>query len=161
MRLPNLLIRPVAALSLLALGACGGDDGPSGPSANFSIAGSWDLSVTEAKTGTTTCAISGDVVTFVDTNGTISGSVAASSGAEVSCVINGQTQTQARSGTGSLSSASLNGSTVSFGFSSTSGPSTMTGTVQNDDRMGGTATITLSFSGTPKTPVGKWSATRR
>ncbi len=167
MRLPTPLHRSVATVCLVALVACGGDDGPAGPagpvgpSANFSLQGAWALSITDAKVGTTTCSVSGDVVTFTDANGTLSGSVTAAPGGEIRCVINGQTQTASHGGSGALASVSRTGATVSFSYNTTSGLNTMTGTIQDDNQMGGTASLRLSFSGTPTTLVGLWSATRQ
>lgn len=152
---------PAAALGLASLIACGGGDkGPTGPSTTFSPVGAWALSITDAKTGTTTCAVTGNVVTFVNTSGTLTGSLTAGAGATNSCVINGQTQTSPLTGTGSLSSVTQTGNTISFTYNTTSGPNTMTGTIQSDTRMGGSASIRLSFSGVPTTLVGSWSATR-
>lgn len=150
------------AVCALFLVSCGGDDGPTGPSATFSPAGAWQLSVKDATDGTRTCSVTGLTVTFTESGGTLGGTIAGSGANNLSCVINGQTQTSDLGGNASLTSASRNGNNISFGFSVQAGPYSLSGTVQTDNRMTGTASITVSISGTPRLlSGGAWTATRQ
>lgn len=161
MRRPPLFRRSALALGFVALTACGGSDGPTGPSATFSPVGTWAFNISNAKADDITCSVTGYTVTFTESNGILGGSISTGSGATISCLINGSTQSITSNGSGSLTSASRSGSTINFGYTTTSGPSSMTGTIENDNRMSGTGTIRLSFSGTPRPFNGTWVATRK
>lgn len=150
---------PSAAL-LLMLAACGGDNGPSGPSANFSLDGVWTFTITDAKAGTTTCAIAGQTVTFTSSGGTAGGSIATNSATTITCNINGSTQTLPLIGSGPLSSVSRTGANITFSYTTNSGTNTMTGNIATDNRMSGAATVRLLLSGTARTLTGTWLATR-
>jgi hypothetical protein len=157
--MPPLPIRRGALLTTAALllAACGGDDGPAGPSANFSLDGAWTYNVSNAKFGTTTCSAGPYTLTFASGAGTI----AASAATKLACVISGQSQSIDVNGTASLTSIVLNGASISFGYFTTNGPSTLSGTIQHDNRMGGAASISVSINGNANSYVGTWVATRQ
>jgi hypothetical protein len=150
----------ILATAALLIAGCSGDKSPTGPSPNFSLDGAWTYSVSNAKNGTTTCSAGPYTVTFTTTGGVVTGTIAATSSTELTCVINGQSQSIAVNGTASLTSATRNGSSISFGYTTTNGPASVTGTIQSDNRMSGQGSITVSISGNVGAYAGTWSATR-
>lgn len=157
----TLRTRTMLTVGLAAsLAACGGDDGPTGPSPNFSLDGAWTYSMTNARNGSTTCSAGPYTVTFTTTGSTVTGTIAATGATMLTCVINGQSQSIQVNGTSNLTSAARTGSSINFGYSTTNGPASLTGTIQSDNRMGGTGTIRVSISGNAATYSGTWSATR-
>lgn len=160
--MPALTVRLALGVVLAALlTSCGGDNEPTGPSASFAFDGTWTYSVNDANSGQTTCDAGPYNLVFTTNGGTTSGTIASNASTKLRCTHNGQMQVVDVTGNGPLTSLTRNGSAVSFGYTTSNGPASITGTIQDDNRMTGQGTITVGVQGSPLTLSGSWVATRQ
>lgn len=155
----------LSILTVVAAAACGGggDDSPTGPTADFSAVGDWSFEVRNATGDGATCDQTGWTITFTQSGSSnLTGRIDAGSNTRTTCVINGQSSSSTVSGATTLTSVTRSGSSITFSWVGSAGLSTMTGTIQNNNRMSGTATIHVRFtSGTTRDLAGTWTATRQ
>lgn len=154
--------RHAAAVLVFALMLAGcGDDGPTGPSEDFDlVGGQWQWRVTNAKSGSNTCTVTGVTLTFTRNNGTLSGHRVATGGGNMTCTINGSNSIANYNTNDALDNLTFSGTSIGFSFATTSGLWEMSGNITGDDTMGGTATIRVSTSVGLFTLTGPWTATR-
>lgn len=149
----------LALIIALVTAACG-DDGPTGPSDDFDIVGQWSWRVTNAQADDASCSVTGVTITFQRSNGTLTGHRVATGGGNVTCTVNGSNSTSNYTTNDDLDGLSLNGTAIAFSFATTGGTWEMSGAIQDDDTMGGTATIRLATNIGTLVLTGPWTATR-
>lgn len=127
------------------------------------LAGQWQWSISNATSTDVpgmVCGITAVMLTFTGANSALSGTAVASGTQNMTCVIQGVSQSVPFNTNSSLQNITLTGTTIGFTFSSASGPWTSTGTITGPNTMGGNATIHLNFAGTGVPFTGQWVATR-
>jgi hypothetical protein len=149
----------LALIIALVTAACG-DDGPTGPSDDFDIVGQWSWRVTNAQADNASCSVTGVTITFQRNDGTLTGHRVATGGGNVTCTVNGSDTTSNYTTNDDLDNLSLNGTDIAFSFATTGGTWEMSGAIENDDTMGGTATIRLATTTGALALTGPWTATR-
>lgn len=144
----------------LAVTSCG-DDGPSGPSASFDIVGQWDWRVTNAEGSGVTCSVNNVTLTFARNDGVLTGSRFSSGGNNLVCTTGGATTHGNFTTNTSVQNLIHSGTTISYEFATSSGLWEMDGSIEDDDRMGGTATIRVNGpQGGTIALTGPWTGTR-
>lgn len=144
----------------LAIAACGGD-GPSGPSEDFDIVGQWQWRVNNATGSGMTCTVTGVTLTFSRSDGILSGTRFSSGGGNLVCTAGSASSTGDFTTNSTLKQLTHTGTSIGFEFDTIRGAWVMTGSITNDNSMGGTATIRVnSPTGTVAALTGPWTATR-
>ena len=149
----------IAALIVgLTFSAC--DDGPTGPSEDFDLVGQWSLRVTNATAPNVSCSVTDVTLTFSRNNGMLTGHRLATGGGNVTCTIDGTPTTESLTWNDAIDNVTLVDTEINFNFSSEAGPWLLSGDITTDNRMGGTANISLASSAGILVVTGPWTATR-
>jgi hypothetical protein len=149
-----------ALLAMVLIVAACGDDGPTGPSADFDIVGEWAWRVDDATGTNATCSVDAVTLTFTRSNGVLSAHRLATADDNITCTANGSNSTSTYTTDAAITDLSLDDTEISYSFPTSTGLWEMSGDIETDNSMGGTATIRLGSSVGTFVLTGPWRATR-